>query len=204
MKTHLKMKICSLAAEAQIIRREEKKWPGKHAMRQSLRDHRLDVVRKETRCSLLAYGFLRGRLYKQVENSVRLVEPQHGPTVAKPIDWDRVAALVAKYGPLDKRDAAQQLAEWAEYQPLVWSQISGMRSMELAGLTLETVERDYKAMRPSFSHPADLKYAYARVKLGLRPPREKLPPEEARRRHEATLPPGEAQRRHEARQAAKS
>ncbi len=67
MKTHLKIKIKSLAAESRIIRLEEKKWRGGHPMRISLWDHRVKAVRNEARAALLAYGFLRGRTYRQVE-----------------------------------------------------------------------------------------------------------------------------------------
>ena len=102
MKTQLKMKICSLAAEARIIRREETKWRGDSSVRSSLRKHRTGVVRREARASQLAYGFLRGRRYAQLEKaeSVRA-------------DWTRVASLVTKYGARDKAHATQQLNEWA-------------------------------------------------------------------------------------------
>lgn len=53
--------------------------------------------------SLLAYGFLRGRRYEQLEASA----------CQKP-DWDRVADLIARFGGTDKRHVAQRLAEWSE------------------------------------------------------------------------------------------
>ena len=102
MKTHLKMKICSLAAEARIIRKEELKWRGDSEVRTSLRKHRTRIVRREARCSQLAYGFVRGRRYAQLE------KPDSAPA-----DWPRVAALVAKYAEYDKAGAAKQLSEWS-------------------------------------------------------------------------------------------
>ena len=111
MKTHLKIKIKSLAAEARIIKAEERKWRYPHPMRESLRRHRRKEVRAEARHSLIAYGFLRGRRYAQVE------QPNEAWAGHKrgsgPPNWNRVRDLVAKYGGMDKRDAAQKLAEWS-------------------------------------------------------------------------------------------
>ena len=126
MRIHLKVKSESLAAEARIIRNMERKYrkwksraqkkayrkegrertyQGSPKLRESLRRHRIKVVRPEARHTHLAYGFLRGRRYRQIEPRLRDSTPRP--------DWDRVAAMVAKYGGLDKRDAAQKLAEWS-------------------------------------------------------------------------------------------
>lgn len=92
-KTFLKIKIMSLAAEARIIRTEEKRWPGTApganlgSPRAGLHEHRITVVRPEARVALLAYGFLRGRRYRQIEAKA-LEAP----------NWGRVVALVNKYG----------------------------------------------------------------------------------------------------------
>lgn len=109
MKTQVKMlkvKIKSLAEEAQIIRLEEKralartpdgkpsKWtdPDLYC---SLREHRVKDVRKEQRHSLLAYAFLRGVPYVKVEPKVgRKDQPKW---VSDP-DWKRVGQLVDKFG----------------------------------------------------------------------------------------------------------
>ena len=104
MKTHLKIKSKSLAAEARIIRREEQRWPGDSAVRRSIHEHRVHVVRSEARSTHLAYCYLRCRKYRQVEPKCR---ENNRP------NWDRVAVLVAKYGGMDKRDASQKLAEWS-------------------------------------------------------------------------------------------
>lgn len=149
MKTHLKIKIVTLAAEAKIIRREEKKWrkpsfkqykkdvraalkaggwpapvihntsfastdddmsvfpdfvkdampnpkhynkpsTPPHPMWHSLNGHRRGVVRSEARHSLLAYGFLRGRPYRVIENKCH-----EAP------DWHRVEDLAVRFGLTD-------------------------------------------------------------------------------------------------------
>lgn len=82
----LKVKLKSLAAEAKIIRKEEKKNPRLFL---ELRQHRIGIVRTEARATLLAYAFLRGRLYKQVEAKCH----QGGNP-----DWTKVDAMVRKYG----------------------------------------------------------------------------------------------------------
>lgn len=181
-KTELKIKIMSLAAESRIIRREEKKWPGRHAKRLSLREHRIGDVRTEARCALLAYGFLRGRLYRQVENRVRPVDHAHKDKAMKPIDWERVIALVARFGGLDKRDARQKLAEWADFEPRSFVELAGLKADTL---TPKKAERAYRVLRHTFEDPAEFKHAYAEAKLALTPPRPRLTPEEARARHEA-------------------
>ena len=88
-RTYLKIKIVSLAAEARLIRAEERRWPGPSQHRIGLRSHRLAIVRVEARAALLAYGFIRGRRYRQLEATA----------IAAP-NWKRVYELVTKYGPV--------------------------------------------------------------------------------------------------------
>ena len=83
-RVYLKVKVKSLAAEARIIRTEERR--NKY-FRSGLAEHRRTVVRREARHTLLAYGFLRGRKYQQIENNAQ-----------NPPDWARVKKMVAKYG----------------------------------------------------------------------------------------------------------
>ena len=64
------MKVKSLAAEARIIRHEEKRQRG--SLRGSLHAHRTEDVRQEQRASLLAYAMIRGRPYAQAEQTKRL------------------------------------------------------------------------------------------------------------------------------------
>jgi hypothetical protein len=80
----LKVKLKSLAAEARIIRDEEKKNPLFH---QALREHRIGIVRNEARHTQLAYGFLRGLSYRQIE-----------PKAHQKPDWVKVEKMVQKYG----------------------------------------------------------------------------------------------------------
>lgn len=140
MTIELKVKICSLAAEARIIRRLEKqkrdqarrargwrqavavddkgraktKWfkevdapdtaqySDDHlAKYQSLRAHRILDVRKEARASQLAYGFLRGRDYKQMEQKC-YTEP----------NWSKVQDIAERFSGEDKRIVAQRFAAW--------------------------------------------------------------------------------------------
>lgn len=119
MKTYLKIKISSLAEEAKIIKREERKWnfvttkdnvAFTHPLYFGLRDHRINVVRTECRYSHIAYGFLRGRAYKQIENKCH-----EAP------NWERVAEIVRKFNfaafpnmhaPEGRKAALEQLKAW--------------------------------------------------------------------------------------------
>lgn len=83
-RVYLKVKIKSLAAEAKIIRKEECKTKYNYW---GLREHRKGVVRNEARHTLLAYGFIRGKAYKDIEATCH-TEP----------DWDKVKKMVEKYG----------------------------------------------------------------------------------------------------------
>jgi hypothetical protein len=105
MKTKLKIKISTFAAEARIIRREEKKWKGAHPMRHSLHEHRVVGLRKATRTSCLAYGFLRDRAYEVMETF----------SYSAP-DWAGVEREVLRFGfPYDsEQNLKQRLAEWIE------------------------------------------------------------------------------------------
>lgn len=108
MKAYLRVKIKSLAAEAQIIRREERREkdrtkPGSvpSDVFFGLRSHRVLDVRREARAASLAYGFLRGRDYKRIEASCH-----------EPPNWKRVEDLVRKYGEDDMRERMQRFSEW--------------------------------------------------------------------------------------------
>ncbi len=87
----LKVKIKSLAEEARIIRKEERKRHGtdNRLEREALYTHRVNVVRSEQRHSLLAYGFLRGRRVDQIE----------GKTLTR-VDWKKVRSMVERFGPV--------------------------------------------------------------------------------------------------------
>lgn len=80
--TRLRVKIKSLAAEARIIRQEERRAlrlstedPDRLPRYRTLRDHRRQDVRTAARAALLAYAFLRGRAYATVESPNTLTSP---------------------------------------------------------------------------------------------------------------------------------
>lgn len=66
-----RVKIKSLAEEARLIRREERRCKRVAWVAGSLRAHRIYVVRVEQRHTLLAYAFLRGTPYSVVERMPR-------------------------------------------------------------------------------------------------------------------------------------
>jgi hypothetical protein len=107
MKTKLKIKISTFAAEARIIRREERKWKGIHPMRASLHEHRVVGLRKACRTSSLAYGFLRGRSYNVMENF----------SYSDP-DWSGIEKEALRFGcPYygTEQEMKQRFAEWLEH-----------------------------------------------------------------------------------------
>lgn len=116
MLEYLKVKANSLAAEAKIIRRDEKKmakWAKKARdakekeraaqVREGLHNHRAYQVRHEARATHLARGYLNGLSYTDIECW----------TYSLP-DFERVLRLVLKYGDDDPRVAAQVIAEWED------------------------------------------------------------------------------------------
>ena len=88
-RTYLKVKLKSLAAEAKIIRQEEKKAKKykDQELLSGLEWHRKDTVRSAARHTLLAYAFIRGVSYKKVEAKCE-----------KAPDLKRIMAMVQKYG----------------------------------------------------------------------------------------------------------
>lgn len=107
MKTRVKMlkvKIKSLAAEARIIRLEERRCGKDDVARCCLHEHRVGVVRNEQRLSLLAYAFIRGR-------SLSAIEPKSSTLP----DWSRVAKMVEKFGVLDHLKMKEQAVAFKEW-----------------------------------------------------------------------------------------
>ncbi len=101
----LKVKIKSLAAEAKIIRNEEHKsrFSWKHDQTGpyiELKTHRRYNVRWAARSSLLAYAFLRGKSYKQIEPKTH-----EAPNIRS------VADNVLRFSDLYKIDEAKELVE---------------------------------------------------------------------------------------------
>lgn len=106
-KTYLKIKIKSLAAEAAIIKLEERRWKARprqkgeapHPLYFGLREHRIGVVRRESRAALLAYGFLRGRAYATIE-----------PAGSTPPDWKKVSEIAARFA--REKSVMEQFDNW--------------------------------------------------------------------------------------------
>lgn len=119
MNAYLRIKIISLAFEAKAIRRDEKYYLAKARRRAAaqksgdqakeifwgLRRHRIIDVRREARASYLAYGFLRGRTYKQLE----------AKTYTQP-DWVKVADIVRRFGELNLKvdQIKERINQWRE------------------------------------------------------------------------------------------
>lgn len=81
----LRIKLMSLAAEARIIKKEERRMPV--ALAGEMHRHRIRRVRAEARDTHVALGFLRGRAYAQLE-PIHYTDPE----------WKQVLAMVQKYG----------------------------------------------------------------------------------------------------------
>ena len=120
MSIELKIKAKSLAAEARIIRQEEIKLKRKarkmsehqkldayrtySRQRQSLYDHRIDVVRWECRATNLARAFIKGHAYSDIERNARLDPYTKGRLMG------RVHKLLTKYH--DKSITAETVQCW--------------------------------------------------------------------------------------------
>lgn len=91
--TYLRVKIKSLAVEARIIRTEERKAKarGERALLDGLHTHRIFDVRIAARRTLLAYGYLRGKSYREIERVCNT--PLHSS------DIKSIARMIVKYGP---------------------------------------------------------------------------------------------------------
>lgn len=80
-----RVNVKSLAAEARMIRREERR--AGPAYRLELAAHRRGRVREEARYAQLALAFIRGMAYRNVENK------------AKPVDPDRLIKKIRGFHP---------------------------------------------------------------------------------------------------------
>jgi hypothetical protein len=103
---YLKVKARSLAEESRIIRRQEAiqkhraAWAKAHeapeeerearALWDGLSEHRRIVVRREARSTQLAYAFIRGKAYRDIE-AYSHEQP----------NWTNVKRLVQRYGEFD-------------------------------------------------------------------------------------------------------
>ena len=121
MRTFLKIKIKSLADEAVTIKQEEAKWKYApytegnlyytHPMFFKLRHHRIHEVRAECRAATIAYGYMRGRAYHQIENKCH-EQP----------NWARVEQIIAKFSgdkylaTNDRKQLNADLKVWASLE----------------------------------------------------------------------------------------
>ena len=121
MLEYLKVKVMSISDEQKIIRREEQlakykaranrariqegkaaEDPARYTeVNRGLHAHRVIDCRKELRSSHLAYGFVKGLKYRQME-----------PLAYAQPNWDRIERLIEKYGEGDTRTIKQQFAAW--------------------------------------------------------------------------------------------
>lgn len=85
---YLKVKVKSLAEEAKIIRKEERKCKlyKETELLNGLHLHRTRIVRSEARATLVAYGYMKGKDYRRVE-----------PNAKKEPDWAKVKSMVNRY-----------------------------------------------------------------------------------------------------------
>lgn len=102
---YLRVKIKTLAAEAAIIRHEERKFLPRWRSYEDptyfrLRDHRIQQVRHESRCALLAYAFLRDKPYAAMEQKC-----WEAPDVA------RVTRLINRFGQTNNI-TVESVKEW--------------------------------------------------------------------------------------------
>jgi hypothetical protein len=123
----LKIKARSLALENQLIHQNEsrlkrqisraKKSGDERALarlkslretRDSLREHRKRIVRPISRSANLAYGFLKGRSYVEMEQ-VRYTDPH----------WDAIAKMILKHGKQagDEQALMQNFERWKQEAP---------------------------------------------------------------------------------------
>lgn len=81
----LKIKGKHLALEPAIIRHEERKAlkRGDLYAYSSFRSHRITVLRDESRATFLAYGYLRGKSYKSIENTMPLSQCSESSPILK-------------------------------------------------------------------------------------------------------------------------
>jgi hypothetical protein len=143
--TYLKVKQKHIGTEKNIIRHQELKWKEKaraakeraaaeeakkeklltvrdHYLNRvhGLYDHRINIVRPEARATNIAYGYLRGHSYSEVENNViennfRLAG--FSPSYAKKKLWNRVFKIVSDFSDLDLETAEREVKAWRKEHP---------------------------------------------------------------------------------------
>ena len=114
----LKVKIKSLACEAKIIRKEEKKARGH--LKACLHYHRITKVREASRYAQLAYGFIRGIAYDRMERDAKIM-PREARLITEIerfgvcLNWDAEDRLFADR----KKEQEVRLAAWLKTMTLL-------------------------------------------------------------------------------------
>lgn len=124
MKSHLKVKVFTLGAEMSYIHRQEIKWKEKaRVARQKARDpkylednfwslrHHRKELKVEARHTHLAYGFMKGRSYREMEQFCYGDIKGYGST---PPDWAKIEQMIDRFSQdePDPRDVMQKFSEW--------------------------------------------------------------------------------------------
>jgi hypothetical protein len=161
MKSHLKVKVVSISHEMRYIRRQEEKWKNKARIARqkltkmekeagvttyheknfwSLRDHR-NVMKKEARTTHLAYGFMLGRSYAQMEYICYGQVKGFGS--CEPW-WSKIEAMVERFSKdeTDPQGFMQRYAEWLA-EAKIWYEGNTMRIAE--AMTVRDANRQYLA-----------------------------------------------------------
>jgi hypothetical protein len=138
----LKIKLKNLRDEVNLIRSYEKRlklhmecWhehspAAVHArvMIKQMQEHRRQDIREEARATLLAYGYIRGRRYDQIEQ-----KPRHEYHLAVKKRVERVAKMVNKYSVCDGTMWSQEKME---------SIIRGWMGVDSFGNSLQVAKTD--------------------------------------------------------------
>lgn len=116
----LKIKLKSLHEEVKIIRHEEEKLQsckseGAKKLVAEMAGHRRCDIREESRATLLAYGYIRGRKYQQIEPKSSWTQSD-SKRMFDMYRWAgrlrRISTMVEKYGPPGTKPAfIQETAE---------------------------------------------------------------------------------------------
>lgn len=83
-------------------------------------DHRIDVVRPEARATNIAYGYLRGREYFEIENTVidnNFARLGLSPEFGRRKLWSRVFRIVSEFSELTLTDAEVAVKSWRKKHP---------------------------------------------------------------------------------------
>lgn len=175
MKSHLKVKVCSLSMEMTYIRRLEEKWKTKARIARqkakdtsyhesnfwSLRHHRNDL-KVAARTTHLAYGAMRGVPYSKMEFiSLACIK---GYNRAEP-DWAGIEATVDRFSKDEpnQQDIMQKFAEWVS-DAKAWYEANPQR-IEKARDVRKTI---YEAQRnnPEYQREKALRATYYQAQIG--------------------------------------